>query len=428
MNLIKNFEELAKTPERKIVLEIIEAGFSAIQPQRIVKKSISLQQDVLTIQDKTFNLKDFNRIFLIGFGKGSAAISLQLEKLFSGFLTEGYVTDVESQQFSKIKYSIGTHPLPSEQNLSFTKNAIERIKNLTLSENDLILVVINGGGSVLFELPFKIPLEKLIEVNKALLQSGATIGKMNIIRKHLSVVKGGSLAKLLYPATVVALISSDVPGNDLSTIASGPTVKDETSVQDALSILEKYNLVESLSISQDDFVETPKEGHYFEKVTNIILLSNQTALSKMQSKALSLGWQTTILSDSIQGEAGEIGKNLIDKTESGTILLAGGETTVTVGETHGAGGRNQEVVLGALPYLSEERIICSVDSDGWDNIQHAGAIGDFLTAKIARDLKLDPTLYLNENNSYEFFKRVGDGIVTGRLPSNVSDLMVVLKK
>ena len=341
-------------------------------------------------------------------------------------LTKGYAIDLEPEQFTKIDFTQGTHPLPSEININFTKKAIQQFNNLTIK--DIIIVVIAGGGSVLFENPYRVNLEKLIEINKSLLFSGATITEMNVARKHLSTVKGGGLAKLLSPSKVISIIASDVPGNDLSVIASGPTVKDETTKEQALEILKKYNLLEKLNLSEEDFLETPKENIYFANALNILLLSNQTALSAMKEKAKELGLTAEIFSDKFQGEAKLAGKELIERTSSGKILLAGGETTVKVLNKRGQGGRNQEVVLAALPYLDSNTTIASFDSDGWDNSSFAGAIGDLETVKKAEGLNFDPKEYLKNNNTLSFFEKTGDGIITGRLPSNVSDLMIVFKK
>lgn len=425
MTLIKNFESLNKTPERKICLELIEAALSSIQPQNIIQKNFSLNNNILTIQDKIIDLMRFERIFLLGFGKGSAGLSKYIESMLGNLLIEGYVIDLEPEQFSKIQLTVGTHPLPSDINLSFTKKVIERLGNLT--EKDLVIVVITGGGSVLFEDPYRVDLEKLIEVNKSLLFSGATITDMNIVRKHLSLVKGGGLIKPLFPARVVSVIASDVPGNDLSAIASGPTVKDETTKEQALEVLKKCNLFEKLGLSEEDFIETPKENKYFENATNILLASNQTALSAMKEKAKELGFEAKILTDKLQADAKTAGKELMDQISSG-ILLAGGETTVKVLNKGGQGGRNQEVVLAALASIDEKTTIASFDSDGWDNSPFAGAVGDSLTIQKAKEMNINPEIFSQENNSFLFFEKTGDGIITDRLPSNVSDLMIVLKK
>lgn len=376
MGFIKNQSELATTPERKIVLELLETALAAIQPEKILE-NFSVP-----------NIETFENVYLIGFGKGSARISKILEQKLGEKLTEGYVIDVIGEQFAKINFTQGTHPLPSQTNLDFTKKVIERFQN-KLSEKDLVLVVVTGGGSALFELPIEgITLEQLIAKNDELVKSGKTIQEMNEERKKLSKVKGGKLSDVLKPAKVLGLIFSDVAGNDLSVVASGPTVNGETE--------------------------------------NILMLSNQTAIDAMKNKALETDFNIEV-SNGIKGEAKEVGKSLVEQAKPSSILIAGGETTVIV-HGQGKGGRNQEVVLGALTNIQPNITVASFSSDGWDNTEFAGAIGDVLTIQKAEEMNLNLQKYLDENNSFEFFQKTGDGITTGRLPTNIADLMIVLKK
>jgi len=422
---IKNYDALATSDERKVVLDLIEVAVASIQPELILRKNFSLKGKTLTIQDKVLNIGEYKRIFLIGFGKGSAKIASIIEKTLGDLLTKGYVIDVTSENFSNIDFTLGTHPLPSQANIDFTKNVVDKLSNLT--EKDLVLMVTCGGGSVMFEKPNKLTLDRMIEVNKALLHSGADIHEMNAVRKHLDVVKGGNFAKIVYPTDVFNMIFSDVPGNDLSVIASGPTVRDKTTVEDALAVLAKYNLVEELKLLPSDFVESPKDDKYFEKVKNILMLSNLTALEAMKQKALDLHIPAKIFSDRFQADAAEAGKKLIGEAPPHSVLLTGGETSLKVTGS-GEGGRNQHLVLAALPYISNGTVIASFDSDGWDNTPACGAIADFQTVEKAKSRNLDFKKYLDENDSFAFFKAVGDAILTDRLPTNVSDLMIVLKK
>ena len=421
---IRNFEKIATRPQRKIVLELVETALSSIQPENVINNSIKLENNILRISDKSFDLGGFERIFLIGFGKGSAKNSRLIKEKLGNRLVESYVIDTNSEDFKKIKFTQGTHPLPSQTNVDFTDSLIKRFTEINPTRKDLVIVVITGGGSALFEKPYRVDLEKLIQINDALLKSGANIKEMNTVRKHLSSVKGGGLAKHLYPATIVSIIASDVPGNDLSVISSGPTVKDPTTIDDALSI--STSLTRSDLVTKDYLTETPKEDKYFEKISNILILSNLTALEAMKKKAEELGFKAEILSDKFHGEARNTGSDLVSKTTPSSILLIGGETTVKVTGS-GKGGRNQEVVLGALSNIDDKTVICSFDSDGWDNSPFAGAIGDIETLEKAKKLNLNPQEFLDNNNSLEFFQKTGDGIETGRLPSNVSDLMIVLK-
>lgn len=423
MSIVKNYKELNLNPRRKIVLDLVEAAISAIQPGNVINQVISLSGNTLRISDKSINLDNFEHVFLLGFGKGSGGNCKLIERILSERLTGGYVVDVTEHKFAKIDFTLGTHPLPSQSNIDFTRKVIDKFSKL--GERDLVIIVICGGGSVMLAAPHTLSLERMVEVNRALLHSGADISEMNAVRKHLDVVKGGGLAEIVYPATVYNLIFSDVPGNDLSVIASGPTVFDKTNVEDALSVIGKYHL-KDLKLTESDFGESPKDGKYFEKVNNVLALSNTTALEAMRETAEELGQKVQILTDDFVGDANDAGKKLIEKTEAGSTLLCGGETSLVV-TGDGEGGRNQQLVLAALPYLGDGTIVASFDSDGWDNSSFAGAIADMDTVTRSRDLNLDPAFFLNRNDSYDFFKQVGGGIETGRLPSNVSDLMIVSK-
>ena len=425
MGFIKNYSDLAISKERETVLDLIETALSSIQPKNALEKNLVLKEKLLTIQGKKFDLSNYERIFLLSFGKGSFGISKIIKDILGTKLTKGFCIDTNGQDFKRIEFIKGSHPLPSSENLEFTSNVLGKMQNLT--EKDLVLIVICGGGSVMFEKPHNISLEKLIEVNKALLHSGATISEMNVIRKHLSSVKGGGLVKHLFPAKIVSLIFSDVPGNDLSVIASGTTVLDKTTLDDAWKIYNKYELG-NLELTENDFTETPKDENFFSTVENILMLSNLTALNAMKKAAEKLKINCEIYSDKFQSEAELAGKALIENTPKNSILLIGGETTVKVANPKGKGGRNQEVVLSSLYQVDENTVIASFDSDGWDNSPLAGAIGDFHTLEKAKKLGINPHEYLSENNSLIFFKNVGDGIVTDRLPSNVSDLIIIYKK
>lgn len=377
MGFIKNYDQLNISPQRKIVLDLIEAAIESIQPEKVLEN--------FSVQD----LDKYEHVYLIGFGKGSAKISKIIEQKLGDKLTEGYVIDVTSAEFNRIQFTQGTHPLPSQTNIDFTKKVVERFEG-KLSEKDLVLVVVCGGGSALFEFP-TVSLDELIKKNDELLRSGLTIAQMNEERKKISKVKGGKLAQILSPAKVLGLISSDVPGNDLSVISSGPTV-----------------------------INLPN-------VENKLMLSNKTALDAMKKKADELTIASQIYFDEIQGEAKNVGTELIKMANPDLILLAAGETTVTVRNPNGKGGRNQELVLGSLLNVNERVTIASFDSDGWDNSESAGAIGDSKTLSKAKELNLDLQKFLDENNSFEFFQKTGDAIITGRLPSNVADIIIVYK-
>lgn len=422
MSVIKNYEQLATNDNRKVVLQLVETAFAAITPDEVFKNGFSFQNNILKIQDKTFDLAHFERVHLVGLGKGSSGICKRLEAILGDSLNEGFDIDVVDETFTKVKYTKGTHPLPSQANFDYTEEVIQHLTNL--GEKDFVILVTCGGGSVLFEKPHTFTLDQMIAVNHGLLDSGANISEINTIRKHLSKVKAGGLAKAIYPATAVNLIFSDVPGNDLSVIASAPLVKDKTSIQDAKAILEKYKLTTPTSA---DLVEPPKEDKYFEKVSNILMLSNLTAINAMEKKAKELGYHSYVMTDRLQGDARTLGKKLIDETPAGQILLAGGESTIKI-TGKGKGGRNQALVVSALPYIKDNIVLASFDSDGWDFYEYAGAIADSDTLKKIEELHLDVKSFLDDDNSYGLLEKIGDGIDTGKLESNVSDLFVVLKK
>jgi glycerate-2-kinase len=413
--IIKNFKSLALNKERKIALDIVEAGFSALDYEKIDFEQYLYQHELARILTRNNTNKN---IYLIGFGKGSAKIADILRKKIK--FKEIYVIDVKG------RYFIGTHPLPSRKNFLFTKKITERFQG-KLTKDDLVIVLVCGGGSAMLVYP-KISFKKYIQINQELLKSGANIYEMNTIRKHLDLVKGGGLLKILYPAKVISFIFSDVPGNDLSFIASGPTVKDKTNIATALKMIKKYKLK---SVKKEDLIETPKEEKYFKNVRNILALSNLTALKAMKEKAESLGLKAKILTDNLKGDVKDVAKFLFQeiKKSKEKILIAGGETTVKV-KGKGKGGRNQELVLWflkTLTYADSNFLIISLNSDGWDNTEFAGAIGDKITLEKAEKLKLDIDKFLENNDSFHFFKKTKDGIITGRLPVNVADLIILCK-
>jgi glycerate 2-kinase len=423
---IRNYDQLALTPQRKIVLDLVETALDTIQFKPAVDQKVTLDNQTLHILGKQYDLSKVERLYVVGFGKGSAEVCYLLEQKLGDHLTAGWDIDVvEAPAFEKVQYTKGAHPVPSQANLDFTKNVLDHLQQLT--ERDLVLVVICGGGSALFEYPQHLQLDGIAKVNEALVKSGATIGEMNIVRKHLSAVKGGKLAEHLYPATISCLIFSDVPGNDLATIASGPTVLNASTMDDVRTVLAKYHLDTSLNISEAAFTETPHDPKYFEHVDNLLVVSNQSALEAMQAHAQKLGITATIYSDKIQGDAHTLGQQLLANAKQGQILLVGGESTIHVTHPDGKGGRNQALTLACVPSLTDTTVIASFDSDGWDFYGLAGAIADQHTIQKARQLNINPQDYLDEDNSYGFWQATGDGIDTGKLESNVADLIIIYK-
>lgn len=421
--IIKNIDEIATTKLRKDALDILEEGYRAINTEKVITSNIRVEDGHLFIEERDINLNDYERVFFVGIGKCSADAAIILESILGDYLTSGIVVDVRGVVLQKIQSKVGTHPLPSEANIKATRSIKELLEDAT--ERDLILTVISGGGSALLCLPHDIQCKLLIEITKTLMKKGATIEELNTVRKHLSLIQGGQFAKLAYPAKVVSLIFSDVPGDDIGTISSGPTVLDKTTKEDAEKILVKYDVLNVCKQPNCEVFETPKEEKYFAGVDNILLLTNKTALSAMKEKAEDLGYRAIIADSKVEGEARIIGKLVAQQAKNNTCLLYGGETTVTV-EKEGKGGRCQEFILGALPYIKENSVIVAVASDGWDNTDVAGALGDNGILGEADRKGFDVNRFLKDNKSYDFFKLVNGHIKTGRIGSNVSDLYFTL--
>ena len=425
---IKNFSKLAVTKERKDALKIAEAGLEAINTQKVILNKIKLQKNSLVIDKKTFSLKSIKSIYVVAIGKCAGEAALALEKILGKKIKAGIALDVKTVKGLKtIKSLAGSHPLPSQKNTDGSTAIINLIKNL--SYNDLVLFVISGGGSTLLCAPRKDTCQEETLIVQKLMDSGATINEINTIRKHLSVARGGFLAKYAFPAKSIALIFSDVIGNDPQFIASGPTAKDTTTIRHALEILNKYKIQKVCAIEDCGLVETPKNDEFFKSVQNLIFVSSEVALKAMSSAAKKLGYKVKICTTCLKGEAQKVGAKIaaeINRSKPKTILLYGGETTVHV-KGNGKGGRNMELVLSALNTIKDNSLILSLASDGIDNTNLAGAIGDTTTIEKAAKLKLKPKKYLVENNSYPFFKKTGDYLLTGKTGSNVSDLVIAIK-
>ncbi|MCS7103814.1 MAG: glycerate kinase [Candidatus Korarchaeum sp.] len=399
----------------------------------------------------SIDLKNFRRIFVIGAGKASGLMAKAVEDKLGESISEGWVNVPAKTEktigLSKIKLNPAGHPIPDEGSVKGAKEIL-RIASMA-EEGDLAIVLISGGGSALMEYPVEgISLEDLREMNRLLVLSGADIKEINTVRKHVSMIKGGRLAEAAYPATLVSLIISDVIGDPLDTIASGPTAPDETTFQDAWEVLRNYSLIEKMPSSVVKVIrdgmdgkipETPKPGDpVFENVTNIIVANNLKAIQTAEGVLRGLGYNTLLLGSRVQGEARHIGKMLAGlaasiKNEGVPIsppaaILMGGETTVTV-TGKGVGGRNQELVLGAVRHVAglDGVAIASMGTDGIDGLSDAaGAICDGHTLERALKEGLKPEDYLRNNDSYTFFSWLGDTIMTGPTLTNVMDVMGVV--
>ncbi|GIW65295.1 MAG: glycerate kinase [Candidatus Parcubacteria bacterium] len=426
---IKNFNDLAKTDLRKDALLIAEAGLQSIDTYKIISEFIKLEGNILTIKDKQFNILDFNKIIVCAIGKSALESAKAVEDILGNYISYGlaFYVGEKNIELKKIEKIRGTHPYPSEINILGTKKLIQKISNLT--EKDLVIFLVSGGGSTLLCLPQKGDSSLEAEIFGILTRQGANILELNTLRKHLSLARGGFLARYAYPAEIISLIFSDVLGNNLSFISSGPTVKDETTIDDALEVIEKYQISNFLDLGQIELIETPKEDLYFENVTNFLAVSNETALWAMKIKAEELGYATKIIDAQIKGESREVGLKILSdlrKENSKTVLLYGGETTVTV-KGHGRGGRNLEMALACAFEVLDNELVLPFDSDGRDNGEFAGAIADSLTRNLIFQNLEEAKIYFENNDEYPLFEKIGNYLNTGDTGSNVSDLILAIK-
>lgn len=433
------------------VNEIFSAALRAVNPFLMVKEYID------KIYSEFINNK-FKQIFLIGFGKASYQMAKAVEEsIETDLITEGIVitkyghASTHNSRFTihdtrKIKTFEAGHPIPDKNGLEATEEVINILKDA--DRDSLVLCLISGGGSALLVSPHnKITLEEKQKTTEMLLNAGADIAELNTVRKHISQVKGGRLAEIAHPAKVITLILSDVIGNKLDVIASGPTAPDTTTFLDALNVIKKFNLTEKAPKNVIDTLnkgkrglipETPKEDNpVFRNVKNIIIGNNQKALNAAKDRAQALGLQTEIISSDITGEARDIGKWLASKaleitrssrSNRSTCLISGGETTVTV-KGKGKGGRNTELALSFTKEIEEVDgiTLLSAGTDGTDgSTDAAGAIVDGRTTAKAKSLGLNPEAYLDNNDSYNFFKQTESLLITGPTGTNVMDVQIVL--
>ena len=422
--MIKNFSDLATTPNRQLALEIIEAGMIAIRTEAVIKSSVFIKDDFLHIKDlfgreEKFDLGKFKRIKVVGFGKSAPEAALALEQVLGSRIKAGAVIGLYKVLGKYIESFAGTHPRPSEANVLASKEIVKLVENS--SKDDLIIAIVSGGGSSLLCYPDSECAEST-KLYDAFLKSGRTISEINTVRKHLSLLKGGGLAKLAYPATVLSLIFSDIPGDIFEAVASGPTYQDQTTVADAEKVIRENNLGEF------NLIETPKEDKYFENVHNFVLVSNKVAVRKMAEKAEAFGLKVNIVSTDLYDEVDKALERIFSAKGENSAVLAAGEPRVFVTKAGGRGGRNLFMALKAIKKRALDSVFVSFASDGLDNSEVAGAIVDRNTVEKVEKLNLDVDDYLNRFDSYSFFQKAGDMIVTGPTGANVSDLMVLLTK
>ena len=410
---------------RRQALRIFRAALKAAAPDQAVLRHLRLDPE------------PFRNIYVIGAGKASAQMARAVERLLGARINGGLINvkDGHGAKLRRIEINECGHPIPDQRGVAGARR-IAQIASQA-GEDDLIIGLISGGASALLPLPAPpITLAEKQKTTRLLLHCGASIHEINCVRKHISRIKGGQLARLAYPATMLTLILSDVIGDDLDVIGSGPTVPDRSTIADARAILEKYRIPTKVLAAA---VETPKPGdQIFEKTRNVIVGSNALAVEAAALEARRLGFHTLVLSTFLEGEAREVARvhAAIAKeirasgrpVQRPACVISGGETTVKI-RGQGLGGRNQEFALAAaidLAGLSDVAIL-SAGTDGTDGpTDAAGAIVDGTTLARAEDLGLNAATSLANNDSYHFFEATGDLIKTGPTGTNVADIQLIL--
>jgi hydroxypyruvate reductase len=433
---------------RKSASEILAAGLAAADPKRLVRKALARSPRGLKVLGKVQSVD--GRIALMAVGKAAVAMAAAAEETLGDRLSEGLaITVAPSVPLARTRVRLAGHPVPDARGLEAAREALALAEGL--GEGDLLLLLLSGGGSALLPAPAAgLTLEDKAGATQLLMRAGATIHELNTVRKHLSRLKGGGLARAASPARVVALVLSDVVGDDLSTIASGPTVPDPTTYAEALGVLEARGVADQVPAAvrvhlergaRGEIPETSKPGDpLFRRVTTAIVGSNRLSVDAAARRARSLGFRPVVLTTRLEGEAREVSRALVsilrECVESGrpapppVCLLAGGETTVTVrGDGHG--GRNQELAVAAVGPLSEfgvPALLASLATDGIDGRSTAaGGVVDDRTLARARALGLsEPSVFLRENDSTSFLAPLSDLIMTGPTGTNVVDLTTLL--
>lgn len=418
-DFILNKKNLAKSKKRSDSLEILEVALSRINTDKVIRKNISVKGSVLKVKQKVFTLDEFNKVYIVGFGKASCEAASTLEKILKDNLSGGIVISNSVSTCEVVDSYIGTHPKPSNKNVKASQYLVELSKELT--EKDLVIVIVSGGGSALLCWP-ESECEQGTKLYEAFLKSGGTIRELNTVRKHISKLKGGGLAKELFPAKVLGLVFSDVPGGHYEMVASGPTYYDQSSTKDAQEIIDRYEL------GKFELYETPKDHKWFDKVSNIPFLSNKNALMAMKEKAVSLGYEAIVITDNFYGGITDLHKKMISQAKPGTVVIGGGEASLAIPKDikPGKGGRNSHSCMLMLTNIKPNQVFASLASDGIDNSSMAGAIVDMDTKKEITKKNISITKHADNFDSYTLLEKTKDLIKTGPTRSNVSDLYLLL--
>ncbi len=450
--IIKNKNELSITALRKQALDMVEAGISRVLPSTVMKYSVKIDpsKKILTIEDKDES-KDYDiskgRIFVIGGGKASGLMAQTLEEILGpGNITSGVVNCYNpNYHTSKILIVEASHPTPDQRGVSGVEQMLALKKQYKIDKNDLVICLISGGGSALMPYPVdEITLDDKVQMTDLLLKSGPTIQEINAVRKHLSKIKGGQLGKFFSPAQVVSIIISDVIGNDLDTIASGPTAPDKSTFCDAYNVLEKYKLLDKAPQSIVDFLEKgcagkiPETPKKLDNCRNFIIGDNRLALEAMASKAKELGLKPYIVTAEQKGDPTEMAKLrameiLNSRYKNYDVILIGGETTPQLPANHGKGGRNQHyaaVSMMALKDYPGDWVMTSIGTDGSDYLKDiAGAIVDKNSLETSRTKGVEIQSYIDRYDTKTLLKKIGNSLIkTGNTGTNVGDVAVYILK
>jgi hydroxypyruvate reductase len=441
------------TQMREDAKSLFTAGIHAVDAYDRTKQSVHIDSEKLIVRDifsheAISDLSRFQRILLTGFGKVAASMAQATEELLRDRITDGVIIASKGRHptLARSKLIEAAHPLPDENSLRGAKRLAALVSSA--GEKDLILCLISGGGSALCTLPQdRITVEDLRTLTRQLLGCGASIEEINTIRKHLSQIKGGQLARLAYPATVISLIISDVIGDRIDSIASGPFAPDATTFVDAYGIMEKYALTKSIPPTVRDHIEaglkgaapeTLKQGDpVFQNTSNLIIANNLLALRAIEHRAQQIGYSTLMLTSKLRGDTreaarifGAMTKTLCEKIKdkANICLIAGGEMTVRLtGKSRG--GRNCDFGLALAPLIKgmEKTVVLSAGTDGIDgSTDAAGAIIDGTTLPRLHDLGLDHQSALINHGAYSILKKSGDLLMTGPTNTNVMDIQLVL--
>ncbi|MEF8787814.1 MAG: DUF4147 domain-containing protein [Planctomycetota bacterium] len=444
--MINNRSELATTPRRETVLDLVEAGIRAVLPSTVMPSALSYdpEERLLTVCGERFRVRD-GRIFVVGGGKAAARMAEALEKIIPSDHVAGGIVNCRhgSTHTRAIEVREAGSPLPDERGVEGVRDMLSLKERYGITEDDLVLCLISGGGSALLPCPAgDITVEELVNVTDDLLACGAEIHRINAVRKHLSEVKGGRLGQFYAPARVVSVIISDVLGNDLDVIASGPTVPDRSSFRDALDVLEEYGLHGGLPESVRRRLERCAEGDIEENPRrlpnchNYIIADNRVALEAMEEEARARGLSSRVLTCRQTGRPEEVARGRASQAISGEfddteVVLLGGETTPVLPDDAGKGGRNQHYAAASVLAMEDYPgpwTLASVGTDGSDYVADvAGAIVDDQTAQKARGQGLDIRKHVEGFDSYTLFEKLGGSLIrTGDTGTNVCDVVVYL--